>query len=158
MLREIIIILVLISFDPFHLNVLTGFCSFCFLFFFAARVRASLMICLAGHQIGFLLGCMNTRSVGRLSIEKKRFKCGLIDTSLLVDISLLAVPQLQCHMGPYLLKLCFAKLLIIILISVFNPILFLHLKYYSGQQFLCSYFLELTKIYLGYALDNSSQW
>ena len=58
-------------------------------------------------------------------------------------------------------KLCFTESLIIILISIFSSILFFHLKYIKNdtptiQLYLRS--LELTKIYLGRASDNCSQW
>ena len=58
-------------------------------------------------------------------------------------------------------KLCFTKSLIIVLIPIFCSILFFHLKYIKNdtptiQLYLRS--LELTKIYLGRASDNCSQW
>ena len=63
MVREIIMIKVLIYFDPFHLNVSPCIWDFC-LHFLVAREKASLMIYLLVQQTGIL--------VGRWSIEKKK--------------------------------------------------------------------------------------
>ena len=48
-------------FDPFHLNVLPGFCAF---FVLAERVTTSLMICSVSQQTGFLTKYGDTGIVG----------------------------------------------------------------------------------------------
>ena len=63
--------------------------------------------------------------------------------------------------GSICLKLCFTKLLIIILNSVFRSVLFLHLKNFKNDSLIIQLYLrslELTKIYLDCASDNYTQW
>ena len=88
MLRAIILTLTLATFSLFHSNVRPAFYLPCLL---AMLEEASLKVCLAGRQTGFLMECRNTKSVELETLERNglnMFFCSLLDIFLLFVLDL----------------------------------------------------------------------
>ena len=87
MLSVIILTLALATFNPFDSNVPPAFYLPCLL---SMPKEASLIICFADRQTGFLMECTNTGSVGLGTVRKEWFEYVLIHISLFI-VSLFTV-------------------------------------------------------------------